>query len=180
MGRWARGGWGWASTIPETRPGYMQTGGTSSPFSPGSALARPFYTNLPSLLTLFPPPPLSFLPTPFASLSHLLPSPDYSAQEEETSHSCAQFFILNGFGWGAEQGSLLSKRSFWCLSSQPPQPTPCPPHPLPSLLSSSWVHVVIKEDCWCVINLFKRKKSKTRNLVPTEAYFNFILLFSSC
>jgi hypothetical protein len=33
-------------------------------------------------------------------------------------------------------------------------------HP-PCLLSSSWVHVVIKEDCWCVINLLKRKKKKT-------------------
>lgn len=34
-----------------------------------------------------------------------------------------------------------------------------PSLPVPSrLLSSSWVPVVIKQDCWCVINLFKRKQ----------------------
>lgn len=54
-----------------------------------------------------------------------------------------------------------------------------PAHPplSPFLLLGSCCN---KEDCWCVINLFKRrKKSKTKNFVSTKAYFNFILLFSS-
>lgn len=47
------------------------------------------------------------------------------------------------------------KKAFGACPHNPPRPfLPL----LPCLLSSSWVHVVIKEDCWCVINLLKRKK----------------------
>ncbi|KAM4799686.1 uncharacterized protein ACH125_004007, partial [Urocitellus parryii] len=136
MGRWAEGQLGLGQHHSRDKASAYANWGISSLFSsPVLALARPCYTNLPFPLSLLP------LPTPLPP-SPILPLPDCSTQEEEASHSCAQFLILKEFGWGAEQGILWSEESFWCLSSHPPQPS----HPIfPCLLSSSWVHVVIKK-----------------------------------
>lgn len=121
------------------------------------------FSAFPLSLSPFSPPSLPFL--------------TQSTQEEETSHSCAHsFFILNELVGEPNRALCDLKKA---IGACPHSHLNLPLSVLPCLLSSSWVHVVIKEDCWCVINLFKKKR-QTRNLVPTETYFNFILLFSSC
>lgn len=146
----------------------MQTGGPlpSPQFWPW---VRPCYTNLLPSHTLFCLLPPFYSPPPFIFSFPLTVLP-----RRRKLHIAVLTFLFEMSFVGVEQGCLWSK-GFWCLSTHPPQPF------LPILpVSSSWVHAVIKEDCWCVINLFKRRrKSKTRNFVPTKAYFNFILLFSS-
>lgn len=64
MGRGQGGNWGWASTIPETRPVHMQAGAgvLFSFLSPVLAPARPYYTNLPSSSPSLASFPFPFLP----------------------------------------------------------------------------------------------------------------------
>lgn len=155
MGREAAG----AGPAPFQRQGQciMQTGGLSSSFSP-QFRPWPGHATLTSLpLSLFRlPPPFFFFPPPS-------PIPLTVPPRRRKLHiAVLTGFYFREFGWELTRALCDWKKAFGaCPHNHLGLPT------LSSrLLSSSWVHVVIKEDCWCVINLLKSK-----NKAKQETWF---------